>query len=600
VWLGLALLLLVLLIEAVTVGIALGDLKKGSDILAAAVRGLGTSPQGWTADHISMADSQVKQARPMIESGRSRIKADPLLQAAARLPVIGDQVTAVSDLADTGETSSSVIADYLGIAREYEAARGQQGPPGPRLVALLKKSAAPLSDADARLTPQIPALRRDQERPLLPPLRDRVRQALDTLGPLQQKTSGAAAAVPLIPRAIGSDRPQRYLLLFANPAELRPAGGYVGVLGTVTLSNGAVQDLHIQSEQSYSRQIKQPFDTPPPLARFFNVQKAPFALGEAGWDPNFPASAALSERMFKAATGLDVDGTISLDPYAISALLAITGPVDVPGYGRFDEQNFFPQIDFIVNVKQGPASGKEALPAIARVILQKILQQPVGSWPKMLGALQQQAGGRHIQTYLHDAALQSRVAAAHYDGAILTGGDDSVMVVDANVAGQKSDYYLTKSAEIKAELPPSGVSRHEILLHYTLPLPADAIDRALSPNDHGAYLDYVRVYLPETASAPQWSFSQDSGPVFAGLDTIEVVNGKKVVSGSFRLPRGQTGTVKIDYDLPLDGAARRYELLVQKQAGIPERPTTLQVSFPGGQATRRSQLKTDARMVVTW
>ena len=177
---------------------------------------------------------------------------------------------------------------------------------------------------------------------------------------------------------------------------------------------------------------------------------------------------------------------------------------------------------------------------------------------------------------------------------------DSVMVVDANVSASKSDYYLTKSAEIKAELSPSGVSRHEILLHYTLPLPVDNTDRALSPNDHGAYLDYVRVYLPETASAPTWSFSQDSGPVFAGLDTIEVVNGKKVVSGSFRLPRGQTGTVKIDYDLPLDGAARRYELLVQKQAGIPKRPTTLQVSFPGGQATRSSELKTDASMVVTW
>jgi hypothetical protein len=50
----------------------------------------------------------------------------------------------------------------------------------------------------------------------------------------------------------------------------------------------------------------------------------------------------------------------------------------------------------------------------------------------------------------------------------------------------------------------------------------------------------------------------------------------------------------------LDGAARRHDLFMQKQAGIPDRPTTLEVSFPGGQATRRSDLKTDASMVVTW
>jgi hypothetical protein len=596
----LALLLLGLLVEGVTVGLALRDLKHGADILTTAVRGLGTSPDGWTADHIAMADAQVNKARPLIDAGRSRIKADPLLEAARVVPVAGDQVSALMDLADAANASSGVVADYLVVARQYESARGQQGPPGPRLTALLRTSAGPLSDADAQLAEQMPALRRDQDRRLLPALRDRVRQAVDTLGPLQDKTGGALAAAQLVPKAVGGDKPQRYLLLFANPAELRPAGGYVGVVGSVTLSNGEVQELNVQSEQSYARQIKQSFVAPAPLARFFDVKKAPFAIGEAGWDPDFPTSAQLSERMFKSATGSDVDGTISLDPYTISALLAVTGPVDVPGYGRFDEKNFFPQIDFIVNVKQGPGSGKEALPVIARVILQRVLDQPVGSWPKLFAALQEQAGGRHIQAYFHDRDLASRAASGHFDGATLSAGDDSVMVVDANVAASKSDYYLTKSTEIKAELSPSGLSRHEVLLHYKLPLPVDDTDRALSPNDQGAYLDYVRVYLPETASSPTWSFTQDSGPVFAGLDRIEVVNGKRVISGSFRLPRGHEGTVRIDYDLPLDGAARRHDLFMQKQAGIPDRPTTLEVSFPGGQATRRSDLKTDASMVVTW
>jgi hypothetical protein len=366
------------------------------------------------------------------------------------------------------------------------------------------------------------------------------------------------------------------------------------------MANGTPQNLVIRAEEAYTPMLKQRFDPPYPLPRFFDYKKAQFEIGEAGWDPNFAASTQLSEMMFKSATGADVDGTISLDPYAIEALLGVTGPVDVAGYGNFNKDNFFPEVDYIVNVKRGPGSGKAALPIIAKVILQKVLDQPIGNWPKLVSAVQEEARGRHIQLQLHSPTLASATSAAGYDGAILTKGNDYMMVVDGNVGATKSDYYMTKSVDIKAEVPASGLSRQQVTLHYKLPLPVDDIDRALSPGDQGAYADYVRVYLPELASGVSVRYAQDDGPGFGGYDRTELVNGKRVVSAFFRLPRGHECTLQIDYFVPLDVRDRTFDLFIQKQAGIPDRPTTLELSFPGGQTTRRSTLSTDADFRVSW
>ena len=104
---------------------------------------------------------------------------------------------------------------------------------------------------------------------------------------------------------------------------------------------------------------------------------------------------------------------------------------DIPG--SFDAANFFPQIDYIVNVKHGLGSGKQALPVIARAILERVLTQPINQWGRMTRAIQQQGEGRHIQMYFHQPELASAAEAAKFDGRILTNGDDYLLAVDANV-----------------------------------------------------------------------------------------------------------------------------------------------------------------------
>lgn len=596
---GAVLFVLALLAEGITLGLALKDLRDGSRALSEGAATLGRTPANWTAERIARAGADVDRGHALVRRGRGRLDSDPLLAMLGALPLAGDQVRAVRDLGVVADSSAGALADYLTVARRFDGERGSNAAAGPRLVGLLQATREPLTDASRRLRASIGMLDQDGRRSLLPAVRDRVDSARRQLQPVSAQASLLASASRLMPSALGAASPRTYLLLFANPSEIRPAGGFVGAAGSLTLDDGALKQLDIRAEESFTPLFKEKFNAPYPLPRYFDFKKAPFEIGDAGWDPQFASDAQVSEAMFRSATDRSVDGTVSVDPYAISAALAITGPVVVPGIGTFNQANFFPDINYIVNVKRGPGSGKETLPVIAKAIIQKALALPADQWPRMLEVAQAQAGGRHILLYLHDPDLAAAAARAHYDGAVLCGPDDYLMVVDGNVGATKGDYYVRKAVEMKAELTTGGVSRHQLVLTYQNPLPVDDIDRILNKDNAGAYSDYLQLYLPLTTSSVQLKYSDDGGGGFGGLDRIDLVGGNKVVAAFFHLPRGHVATLQIDYEVALDGG-RAYQLFVQKEAGIPDRKMTLQLSYPGGLTARRHDGATDTEFLASW
>jgi hypothetical protein len=594
------LLLLALAVELVRVTPMLKELSAGEQTLRDASTALGRSPGDWTAVRIASAQPLQVEALQQISAGQHRLERDPVLTVASHIPIAGDQVRGLVDVANAGISAAQAFADVIAVARSYDAARSDPAPPGDRLLHLIGSSSGPLSDAHSRLQPALKALYADLDRPLLPPVAGKVRNAVSSLEPVDSMAAAGAAAGKYAPDAIGASGPRTYLLLLANPAELRPAGGFVGAVGTLTFNHGSASAITVVDQRAIDQSMQQHFEPPPIASRYLTFFRNSLEIGDAGWDPDFPATARLSEQMYGSATGRQVDGTISIDPYALSALLAVTGAVDVPGYGNFDAANLFPKLDFIVNVSTAPGAGKGALSPIARAVLEKILTQPVSSWPRLLSALQRQASGRHLQLFLHDQRLATATAEFHSDGAVLGGGEDYLMVVDANVGVTKGDYYLRKSMTVKAELPSGGVSRHEVTLDYSLPLPVDATDSALNPGS-GEYHDYLRFYLPETATLSGLRFTEDGQPSSDGgaAEPVRFEHGRQVVGTFFRLPRGHRVQLRLAYRVPLL-PQNSFDLLIQKQAGTPARPTTVSVSYPGGQASRQADLAEDISFHAAW
>ena len=597
----LALLTLLGFADLVRMGLLLRELKEGGRLLQASTITLGSSPSNWDDGTIAAAERQQRDGSRMVSSAARDLLADPLLSAAERILVLHDQIAAILDLARAAQAVSGASADSITVARAYQTAKAGGGSQQAILLRFLTASQVPLDDAHRRLGPAEAALQTDLSKPVLASIRTSILSVLGPLDRASSQVSAGQAAAQFLPAAIGASGPRTYLILLANPSELRPSGGFYGAVGYVTMTGGTPSGLEIRGSTTYEQGIKQVFPVPSALGRYLIFDRNSLQIGDSGWDPDFPTTAKLTESMMNAATGRNVDGTIAFDPYAVQALLAITGPVDVPGYGRFTQDDFFQRLNVIVNVN--PNGNPAAIGSIAQVVVSRILNQPADAWPQMWTAIASEARGRHAMMFSHDPNLQAELASAHFDGALVIPGpeDDYLAVVDANVGGTKGDAYVHKKIDVKVERYSTGIARHEVTVRYDMPLPTDAIDRALNPHSGGAYRDYVRFYLPESATVKALNIFVDDKPTDANsLESIGIAHQKRVAATFLNIPRGHSMEIHLFYEVPLNPAAS-YSLLIQKQAGSPAVPTTLEVSLPGAGIHRPSvDLRQDAQVRLTW
>jgi hypothetical protein len=597
------------IVEGYEVGQALTDLRSGTSDLQRALTELGRAPAHWTSARVDAAASAQAKGAIKIQRADKRLQADPLARMLLPVPYAKDQVRATLDLSSSAVDASAAAADLIAMARLYvNVPQGSGADSGAELIALLKSSSPLLVDADSRLAAANQRLEHDSRLYLLPSLRTELKRAQAVAGPAGESAHGGAAVAKLLPGLLGAGGPKTYLVILANPSELRPSGGFAGEVGTATFDHGKLTKLNLLDENDVSHKYRDRFPPPGQLGAYLAFRDNQTEIGDAGWDPDFPSSARLQERMFTSAMGQQLDGTISVDPYLMSSLLKVTGPVDVPGLGTtFDSENLFLRLNMLANLDSGPTGGKKQLPGIATVIISKVLAQPPSRWGEFAGALQDAVSHKHLQVSVHDAELEAQLHALHADGTLqnLPLTEDYLMVVEANVAGTKADYYIKRSLSVKVEIYPSGLNRHMVAIHYEYPPPADAVDDQLNKsfvNSTSLYRDYVRFYVPLTTTLANIGFLVDGKPAPAyggGLKEQGQQGDHQVYGTFFTLPRGHSADVIIYYEVGLP-ADPPFKLYIQKQAGLVDMPTTLTVSYPGGIASRKTDLTTDTTLTIPW
>jgi hypothetical protein len=599
VWWGAAVVLGLTLLAAAPLAVdasaAALTLQRGVARLERAAASLGDPLDASGPDRLTAAAAMQREAASDIASSTRRLRANVALRASALVPGAAAQHAAALDLAESAGDAAAALGDLIEIGRE---ARDLRGAPGPRVVELMTAAGPGLGDARSHLDAALVRLHRDGGAVLLPPLGSRLAAATGRLERARSEVAAVAAAAESLPGLLGASGARTYLLLFPNPYELRPAGGLYGSLGTLTVDRGSPTDVAVFGYDAIDAGQRVRFPVPAPLARRMSFAGDSLDIGDAGWDPDFPTTAALGERMFLTATGRHVDGTIAIDPYAIAALLEVTGPIDVTPYGPFTAEDFFGRLNTIVNVDRGAGSGKQALVPIARALMDRLVASPASLWLRILAVLAPAARGGHVMLSLHDARAAAAAREARIDGALVQApqGEDYEMVVDANVGGTKGDSIVRKSARERVEMGADGLARHELTLRYEFP--PGLVDPTVPAGADPAYRDYVRFYLPEASTVT--AFSRTTGDVVGGaVEDMTIEHGKRVVGTFFRLAPGQTTELRLWYEAPLT-PGRPYRLYVQKQAGILDRPLDLLVSVPGGVRSRRLTGSRDEELTVAW
>ncbi len=255
------------------------------------------------------------------------------------VPVLGHYAAGAVVAADTGYD----VALSGAAATARQVPYDQLSPKNGHLdVDLLRRVGPPVDAAEAS------GLERAAERMegldttwLIPPLATRLGSLRDDLRKTVPEAKRAALAVDLAPAMVGVEGTRHYLVLFANPAEARSLGGYVGAYGVLTASDGTLEfgpsgrtaELHLAPDAALGAD-------PTGFDQHYSSFQPASHLGNVSASPDFGAVAAEAARLYGSALGTEFDGVAYVDPAGLAGLLTLTGPINVEGLDEpLTEQN---------------------------------------------------------------------------------------------------------------------------------------------------------------------------------------------------------------------------------------------------------------------
>jgi Protein of unknown function (DUF4012) len=395
----------------------------------------------------------------------------------------------------------------------------------------------------------------------------------------------AWAALPALGPLLGVDTPAHYLLQVMDSTELRPAGGFIGNYGILTLTGGrlgaiAVQDVDLLDAPFKYGSKRIPV---PPVYQWFAQLIDHWAFRDSNLDADFPTAARYGEQLYAQEGGTTpVAGVVAITPWLIRDALKITGPINLaPDYQEtITPDNLIERIHFhqlTPGVAEGPdnvidpATGTSLRKRFTGVLLQHFMDtvrmQAALDIGPLLRLLMDALRHKDLQIYLN-AEQAEKALQAHHLGATIEAPErgDSFFAVDANISANKSNGVLQYQMTEQVTLDASGAAVHQTTLWYHWPRDPATLDQTYpyTTSLPDVLHSYQRLYFTPRATitrADGWG-DTDASSAF----------GRQVFAGDYRVFYGKTTSVRLDWKNPTaavhDGAQWRYALLLQRQAGV--------------------------------
>jgi hypothetical protein len=163
---------------------------------------------------------------------------------------------------------------------------------------------------------------------LVPALATRVAAARQEVDELHALVAYGTRVLEIAPQLLGADGRRSYLVAFQNNAELRSTGGIPTAFAVLEADDGrlTMRDAGTSPDIRGSRPGEPVLPETVDEQALFDGKLATF-LGNANLTPHWPRSAELIHEFWRTGTGESVDGVLSVDPVALSAVLRGTGPV---------------------------------------------------------------------------------------------------------------------------------------------------------------------------------------------------------------------------------------------------------------------------------
>lgn len=418
-------------------------------------------------------------------------------------------------------------------------------------------------------------------------------------------------------RYLEEDHDHHLLVLFENPAELRPGGGFLGSYADLTIRRGAIVNAQVHDINYADRGLETATVPPQPLQSLV----ANWRAADANWFFSFPDSAErvihfMEQSKVYRSDSISFDGAIAVSGRAIEGLLDIVGSIQVVDSAgnrlEIRSDNLLSKIQDDVQLRQKKNEGdaKTIIAQIASAIIQKNETANSDTKQGLARFIYEQARAKNIMVYMKNRTFQDFFDSAAVSGALFKIPDNFNGVylgfAAANIGGQKSDLFIKNSQTLQVRVGSDGFAYNRLMVARDYAAPSDApwwytadnasyfqifTDRQATPtNSSGVWNRTVSA----KADYKTESFSRDplvekvESTIQAYPDLPGVIGyqyeGKNVFGFWTKLSAGQKKEYSLDYttaliNKPADGVS--YQFVLEKQSGM-ELSQKLEINAPLG------------------
>ena len=261
-----------------------------------------------------------------------------------------------------------------------------------------------------------------------------------------------------------SENTHHVLVLFGNPSEMRPGGGFVGSFADFSILGGNLSGISIHDINDSDKELETKTIPPKPV----QVIAANFRAADANFFFDFPSSASKvlkfveGSNLYKQAS-TTFDGVVAISPKIISDLLKLTGPIEIKEEKvTIDSENFLTEIQKQVqtNRAQGASYPKRILQKITPLLFEKLSGLSDVQTRELLSIAPEWISKKEIVFFFKDPEFQNFLGSYNATGHVFEFPQgfygDYLAVVNANLGGGKTDIFVDQNIFLQSQINDDG------------------------------------------------------------------------------------------------------------------------------------------------
>ena len=383
---------------------------------------------------------------------------DPLYGVAENLPFIGPNLRALHGLSDAlDQVGSQAVGPLVQFAGTVNSG-SIRGANGGINTDLIVRGDEVLASTNAALVAASATANSLDTSQTLAPVSDAKDQLVTALTKVQTLVTKAQDTMGTVGNVLGMHGTRHYILAFLNNAEAVSLGGGPASLSMLTVDNGQLSITSQGGSQDF------PLNKGPVEAVDQNLINI-YGTGinsTLNWStsrPDFPTAANLISAWWVKYKGGPVDGVISVDPIALSYVLAVTGPMTLQSGEVINSENAVSLLLHDIYLRFGPTgSGIEAGTNVffadaAHRIFQGVTTSKADPGA-LLAAVKKAINGGDVLAWSSVKDEQALVKSSGLQGVLPTDNSKSTVVGTyfRDVSTSKADYWIQSTSTLKTDV----------------------------------------------------------------------------------------------------------------------------------------------------